>query len=769
MRLLNFAKFSFVKRYIGFAITLVSLCFIFSIFLSSKTEIIPVLASINYLPLILGVILISCFFLIRGYVWTMILKKMNYDIDKSDSVYLLSLSEMKRYIPGSITAIISRMYAYKKYKIPKKVIFKAYIIECLLFFFTTLLISVSGIIFLLQRVNLSQSPAVLLIFLTLLLVSIGVIVLFKKRNLYKAVLKYVDHFLILLFAWFIFGLGNYLILISFVSVDPYIFIPLVSLFIFSWLAGFTVVIAPSGIGVREAVLVFGLSLTLPFSTAVLVAVLTRLSLILGDLLALTMVFLFNKAKYKFKKLKEVSYAPFVVGGFFVSYILYFSYITLGKYLNFYTGRFDLGNMDQTVWNTAHGRFFLLTDPNGVNIISRLSIHADFILGLLSPFYLIWEDPRMLLLIQVVVLAYGGIFVYLFSKKITNNRFFSTTLSVSFFLNPLVQRQNLYDFHAITLATTFLLAAFYFLEKKKIFIFSIFLVLATLTKENVFLISSVFGFYIFIKYKKRSAIFFGILSLIMFYLMVSKIIPWYRGSAHFALSYFQEYGDSPLAILKTVVLSPQKIFFDTVSTANIVYLFRIFITTGFMSLLSPLYLVFAVPDLAINILSKNSNLKSIIFQYNATIIPFIYVATAFSAKRLSQVRNINYRLMGLYIIVFALISTYFYGVLPGAAHPSLEIFSDPNTESSRIFSILKTIPENAKVAATNNLGSQLSHRQFIYTIPMGVHDADYLAFLLNDPYAQPSPKEQEVLVSELLSSKKYIPVYYNGDFIVIKKI
>ena len=36
------------------------------------------------------------------------------------------------------------------------------------------------------------------------------------------------------------------------------------------------------------------------------------------------------------------------------YILYFSSASIARYDNFYTGRFDLGNMDQTVWNTKSG-------------------------------------------------------------------------------------------------------------------------------------------------------------------------------------------------------------------------------------------------------------------------------------------------------------------------------------------------------------------------------------------------------------------------------
>jgi hypothetical protein len=49
---------------------------------------------------------------------------------------------------------------------------------------------------------------------------------------------------------------------------------------------------------------------------------------------------------------------------------------------FSTGRFDLGNMVQAVWTTAHGHPLAVTDLRGEQI-SRLGAHVDPILVLLA--------------------------------------------------------------------------------------------------------------------------------------------------------------------------------------------------------------------------------------------------------------------------------------------------------------------------------------------------------------------------------------------------
>src|ERR1035437_10917904 len=107
--------------------------------------------------------------------------------------------------------------------------------------------------------------------------------------------------------------------------------------------------------------------------------------------------------------------------FITLYAAYFTTASFLRYDNFFTGRFDLGNMDQTVWNTIHGRIFQATDPNGTTNISRLAFHADFILILISPLYLIWSSPEMLLLLQSVVLGIGALFVFAISMSILKNK------------------------------------------------------------------------------------------------------------------------------------------------------------------------------------------------------------------------------------------------------------------------------------------------------------------------------------------------------------
>lgn len=461
----------------------------------------------------------------------------------------------------------------------------------------------------------------------------------------------------------------------------------------------------------------------------------------------------------------------VLGILVCIYIAYFTIASFQRYDNFYAGRFDLGNMDQTVWNTINGRVFQTSTDNGV-VISRLSAHADFMLILLSPFYLLWSHPKMLLLIQTIVLAFGAIFVYLIAKSILKNKNFSLVFGFLFLMYPCLQFANLYDFHAVTLATTFLLAAFYYLIKPKYLLMVLFLILSGLTKEQVWIIVSIFGFTLLFR-SIRKIKFLGLsiilVSLFLFYYLVSIAIPQSSGGQHFALTYYSNFGNSPIEVIKNVLFSPQKIISIVLETGRLEYLRQLFIPLGFISLLSPTYLIFAIPDLLIDLLSNNPQLHQIYYQYSATITPFIFVSSIYGVGQFMKwFPKISKSLLIIYLLLFTLFSAYFFGPLPGAKKPNVDMFTKPYLNKKIVENFLLQVPEEYSVAATNNLGSHLSHRQSVSTIPLGINKADVVLFLLRDGSAQPSLAAQIKMAEDMNLDKKYIKVFEKDDFVVFKK-
>ncbi len=748
----------FLKFFLGFPLTIVSLFFILRFVYSGKDEILSQITNFNILPFSLGILFLIIFFFLGSYTWKYLLANEGYDVGIRESTYNLATADIRRYIPGKILSYVSRVYNFKQLNVPEKVVVKLILYEIILFIIASSLISIPASLYFFPKL---ASPilggAVVLMTLAA--------VFFKKIKTNLNLLEI--PFWLNIVSWVFYGLGNYLVATSFVYIDPSKILHISSFFVASWLAGYIVLIVPMGLGIREGVTTLGLSSLMPVAPAASIALITRITLVLSELLFLVLSFIFYKLVMIKHKVKNHILILWVS---IVSYISYFTYYSFEKHANFFTGRFDLGNMDQTVWNTLNGRIFQMTNPDGMETISRLAFHADFILVLLAPFYLIWEDPRMLLLIQAVVLGIGSYFVYLIAHRVIKSTTIATIMGISYLLNPFVQKQNLFDFHAIVLSTTFLLAAFYFMLGKRYKLFLLSLALAMLTKENIFLIASVFGLYLTFKTKDKRWLILTIGGIASFYFLIDKLIPLARGSQHFATEYFQEFGNSPVEILINLASNPFKTLSSLFAASNLPYIYKLFIPVGFLSFLSPLALLFAFSDLAINLLSKNENLRTLTFHYGATIIPFVYISAIFAIEKVLRLKLklVSQKSISYFLIIFAIYGTYQYGVLPGAKNPSLEIYDNYLPQRQDIKKFLENIPQNLSVASTNNLGAHLSHREKIYTIPIGVEGADVVLFLLNDKYASPSLSEQMELARNLQNNTAYIELYKTGDFIAFAK-
>jgi len=67
-----------------------------------------------------------------------------------------------------------------------------------------------------------------------------------------------------------------------------------------------------------------------------------------------------------------------------------------------------------------------------------------------------------------------------------------------------------------------------------------------------------------------------------------------------------------------------------------------------------------------------------------------------------------------------------------------------------------------------LGSHLSRREKVSTVPLGIDKADIVLFLLNDSFAQPSLAAQIKMVNDMKSDKNYIKIFEKDEFVVFKK-
>ena len=322
----------------------------------------------------------------------------------------------------------------------------------------------------------------------------------------------------------------------------------------------------------------------------------------------------------------------------LAYTLWMSYESVLRYDTFKATAFDLGNMDQVLWNSLHGRFFQFTNQGSdfYGPPTRLAIHVEPIILPLSLLYLLHGGPRLLLIFQTLMIASGGWPIYVLTRKyIPTWPFIAPMLVLAYYLMPSLLSINLFDFHPLSLATPFLLYAVLALEYKRYGWFLLACVLAGACKEDVPLAVAILGGLVIWQYKlpRLGAILIvgGVAWSMVAFLVV--IPHFYPGAVHSNYWYrYESLGSSPGVAIVNISLHPWLLFATFLTLDRFYYMVSLLRSTGFFSLLAPEWLLPAIPALAINLFSDYPLYYSGVYHYNAVIIPFVMFSTIHGLRR-----------------------------------------------------------------------------------------------------------------------------------------
>jgi uncharacterized membrane protein len=412
-----------------------------------------------------------------------------------------------------------------------------------------------------------------------------------------------------------------------------------------------------------------------------------------------------------------------------AYAFGFSALSVLRHRAFATGRFDLGNMVQAVWSTAHGHPLQITGLRG-DQISRLGAHFDPILAAFAPLWLVWPSPDMLLVAQAVAVALGALPVYWLARKHLGSDRAALGFALAYLVYPPTQWLTLNEFHPVALACPLLLFAIWFLDEGRLLPFAAFAALAATTKEEIALVVAGLGVWYALAHGRRlTGAVVAVAGVAVALVAIELVIPHFNraGTSSFFTRYSQ-VGSTPGGIVHTAVTDPWKIVTTALTGRGLGYLVRLALPLGLLVLLSPLALIAALPELAVNLLSAADTQTSIRFHYTAGLIPVLVAAAIFGATRLVRYRP--QAPVATFVVIVAVVSNYLLGPVPLWRYfpggQQTQAHAAEVSEHDRIASrALRLIPPNAVVSASNSLGAHLSARQRVLSFPY-VQDAQWVA-------------------------------------------
>src|SRR5947207_5308228 len=280
-----------------------------------------------------------------------------------------------------------------------------------------------------------------------------------------------------------------------------------------------------------------------------------------------------------------------------AYAAAFSALSVLRHRAFQTGRFDLGNMVQAVWSTAHGHPLRITGLRGDGI-SRLAAHFDPILAVFAPLWLLWPSPDLLLVSQAIAVALGALPVFWLARNHLGSERAGVGFALAYLLYPPTQWLTLNEFHPVALACPLLLFAVWFLAEGHLLPFALCGLLAATTKEEIGFVFAGLGLWWALARGRRLegvAIVAagGAIALVA----IEVVVPHFNraGSSSFFARY-SEVGGSPGGILHTVVHDPWRVVTTAFTGRGLGYLARLLLPLGLLTLFAPLFLLALLPEL-----------------------------------------------------------------------------------------------------------------------------------------------------------------------------
>ncbi|MCX6363874.1 MAG: DUF2079 domain-containing protein [Actinobacteria bacterium] len=458
-----------------------------------------------------------------------------------------------------------------------------------------------------------------------------------------------------------------------------------------------------------------------------------------------------------------------------------------KYRAYMDARFDLGNMVQAVYNTAHGHFLEITTGElKPRQMSRLGSHVDPILALFALPWLVWPSPAMLLVLQAVIVATGAWPAYRLGTRVTRDPRAGALLAGAYLLYPALGFLVLNEFHPVALATPFLLWAFLYLEEGRWLWALPFVVLAASCKETVPLVIAMMGAYFAIRQRSWRPLILTAAAAAYFAVAVWLIIPHYNGDQSTFIARYGDYGQGAGEVVKTAITHPGQTVADLAALGNLDYWLKLLWPFGFASLLSPLTVLIAAPELLLNALSATTFQRRIEFHYTALEIPFLFAAAVLGVMRLWRWlgggfwraekamagQRLRRETLALLVLFAALAGNFFMGPLPfslpGAAYGGQ--YYARTAHAAALDEAVKMIPGDAKVSANNNAGAQLAARRVAFVFPY-FGGADWVLVDEKHPFFFDKENKQmhQLALGKLVLDNRFVSVYAKDGVYVFKRV
>ncbi len=484
--------------------------------------------------------------------------------------------------------------------------------------------------------------------------------------------------------------------------------------------------------------------------------------------------------------KQQRRIPIAILAFF-GIIIFF--IGIYNHYLFKTFTYDYANYNFAFRDYANFRISPLPTYRG----TFLQDHFSFLLMYFIPVYwlLNWlTGTYTLIIIQNALILIAAWYSYKTIKLKTDNPWLTNGVLIYFFL--LFGRYSSFgtDVNLAIMSACFIPVFLYYFEIKKYIVAFVLLILSLFSRENIPLwFIFIFIVLIISHWKDKKAVVFSVagivVSIVYFILLFKVFIPGIETpGVEYKLFNYSALGADPGEALSYIVRNPinsLKLFFvnhleiPEYDKVKLEFYWVYFISGGFILLLRPRYLIWFIPIVAQKVLNDDFFRWGLATYYSVEVVTLLplsvfLVLSSLKFKQLQQVLAGAACVGALSMTVYKMDSSNHQ--VPWTFYKAKIKFYDKSFyeapfDVKKVNQLLKQIPGDAKVSASNVIAPHLAQRQFIYFFP-NVKDAEYIVFSVFDDNYLLSAEENKKYRERYLSSPNWKVIAKEYPVYLLKK-
>ncbi|MDE3088907.1 MAG: DUF2079 domain-containing protein, partial [Chloroflexota bacterium] len=293
---------------------------------------------------------------------------------------------------------------------------------------------------------------------------------------------------------------------------------------------------------------------------------------------------------------------------------------------------DFGDFDQSLVSLLQG--------GSIGSVVNFSRRFNPVMFVLVPLYVLWRDPRSLLLLQSLGIAAALFPLYWIARR-QIGRLLALVLALSYLLSSSVHGVNNPVFYEIKLAIPLFAFAIFFLLRERYVPFLVCIGVSLLLKEEVgFVVIGFAAFIFFVQRKRLLGLSIAISGAALALFVIEFLYPFLNQGRPYPLfdERYAYLGHSLGEVMFSLIRRPDVVLQHVWVPPKIEFVLQLLVPVAFLPIVGAEIAAIALPSWLYTLLSELGMQFDINQYYQSPLVPFIFFGALVGMRRLLEWRR-----------------------------------------------------------------------------------------------------------------------------------